>query len=420
MRSGGIFKILLVALIFTVLLSTVACCAQGLPPSIGQEGNAAGYFNCPKGVAIDSSGNIYVLDDQNCRVQKFSPNGTFITDWGSEGTGPGQFSGQGSNMECIAIGGNNDIYITDGSHRVQVFDTSGNFITEWDYAGTGAGQFQWPVGIAVDSSNDVYVADYDGSKILKFSQNGTFITEWNDPDNDGQFWGAWGLATDDNGDIFVTGYWNDRISEFTNNGVFIRAWGSQGTGDGQFEHPEGIVADSQGNVYVADNANNDIQEFSPTGEFIRKWDNTQSNYGFNQLAGLALDKNGNLYVANYKGYDVVIINGVAQPQQATTQLPQATAQPLQTTTQPQQATTPPLPTIARTQQAVNSSVIVQPFDDPMVMFCVLCLGLAIISIFTFVLAFCVYYVLVVRRKKKEADDRAGEKPENRYDGPRII
>jgi hypothetical protein len=83
MVSGKAFKILSMALIFTVLLSSIAYCSQGTPSSIGQKGTADGCFDCPKGVAIDSSDNIYVLDDQNCRVQKFSPDGKFLKKWGS-------------------------------------------------------------------------------------------------------------------------------------------------------------------------------------------------------------------------------------------------------------------------------------------------------------------------------------------------
>ena len=64
---------------------------------------------------------------------------------------------------------------------------------------------------------------------------------------------------------------NNRIKKFSNNGTFISEWGIYGTGNGSLNYPEGIALDQEGNVYVADTANNRIQVFSSNGTFISKW-----------------------------------------------------------------------------------------------------------------------------------------------------
>src|SRR5208337_1559642 len=80
------------------------------------------------------------------------------------------------------------------------------FVTEWGSVGTGNGQFDFPQGVAVDSSGNVYVVDRGNSRIQKFSNTGTYITQW----------------------------------------------GSLGISNGQFDYPQGVAVDSSGNVYVAD------------------------------------------------------------------------------------------------------------------------------------------------------------------------
>jgi DNA-binding beta-propeller fold protein YncE len=172
------------------------------------------YFNGPVGIAVDSSGCVYVADYWNARIQKFDSNGNFITKWGSEGTGDGEFDDPAG----IAVDSSGCVYVADaGNHRIQKFDSDGNFITKWGSSGTGDGEFSFPCGIAVDSSGCVYVADAEDDRIQKFDSDGNFITKW----------------------------------------------GSSGTGDGEFSFPCGIAVDSSGNVYVADLHNDRIQKFAP-------------------------------------------------------------------------------------------------------------------------------------------------------------
>ena len=88
----------------------------------GSSGTGDGQFERPQGIALDSSGNVYVGDSNN-QIQKFDSNGKFITKWGSEGTGDGQFQ----NPSGIAIGSLGNVYVADwGNNRIQVFFPSSN------------------------------------------------------------------------------------------------------------------------------------------------------------------------------------------------------------------------------------------------------------------------------------------------------
>ncbi len=145
------------------------------------------------------------------------------------------------------------------------FSSTGTFITEWGSRGSGDGQFTTPSGIAVDSKGYVYVSDsaeFSGDRIQKFSSTGTFVTKWGSSGTgDGQFSSPRGITIDSAGDVLVADWGNNRIQKFSSTGTFITEWGSEGSGDGQFANPSGITADSSGNIYVADSGNNRIQKF---------------------------------------------------------------------------------------------------------------------------------------------------------------
>jgi len=126
----------------------------------------AGQFNFPQGVAVDGSGNVYVVDEDNCRVQKFSADGSFLRAWGSRGDGDGQFW----EPKSVAVDGSGNVYVTDTAHyRVQKFDSNGAFLAKWGEKGSGDGQFIAPDGITTGPGSAVYVADkkkrYPGREI---------------------------------------------------------------------------------------------------------------------------------------------------------------------------------------------------------------------------------------------------------------
>ena len=128
------------------------------------------YFFWPHGIAVDSSGNVYVAETWNCRVQKFTLSGQFVTRWGGEGSGDGQLNYPNG----IAADSSGNLYVADTeNHRIQKFTSSGQFITKWGSSGSVQGQFNLPIGIAVDSSANVYAAAVYGYAYWHMIRNGT-------------------------------------------------------------------------------------------------------------------------------------------------------------------------------------------------------------------------------------------------------
>lgn len=132
----------------------------------GSFGNGDGQFNSPTGIVVDSDGNVFVIDSQNVRIQKFSSKGIFLDKWRSPSTGDDQFDF----INDITIDSNNDIYVTDIGNRVIKFSQTGDFIRKWGSTGSGDGQFYGPNGIAVESDDDIYVTDTISNRIQKFTR----------------------------------------------------------------------------------------------------------------------------------------------------------------------------------------------------------------------------------------------------------
>jgi len=265
--------------------------------SFGSTGNSDGQFLRPAGITLDSSGNIYVVDSGNNRIQKFDNTYKYITQWGSSGNGDGQFS----NPTEMAIDSSGNIYVVDnGNNRIQKFNSAGVYITQWGGTGSGDGQFLGPNGIAIDSSGNVYVVDMGNSRIEEFTSSGTYITQWNGSGiSGGGFYFPMGIVIDSAGNIYISDSNNYRILKFTSSMSYITQWGNKGPGLGQFfGRPLDMAIDSSGNIYVVD-VDNRIQEFTSSGAPITQWGELGTGDGqFDYPWGITGDSAGYIYVTD--------------------------------------------------------------------------------------------------------------------------
>jgi tripartite motif-containing protein 71 len=120
------------------------------------------------------------------------------------------------------------------------------FSFKWGSPGGGDGQFNEPVGIAIDSSGNVYISDHN-SRIQKFDMNGTFLLKWGSGGNgDGQFLGPLGIGIDSSNNVYVADWFNNRVQKFDSDGNYLTQWGSTGNNNGEFNNPHDIAVDSRG------------------------------------------------------------------------------------------------------------------------------------------------------------------------------
>lgn len=252
-----------------------------------------GEFDHPTDVAVDSLGNVYVIETNNNRVQKFDSDGDFLLAWGKDvstaaGTGfetcseasqcqEGSLAtargGELNNPHGIAVGPGDVVYVADsGNHRIQAFTASGEFLAAWGKnvsesggaghaevcvtasdckqgeAGGQGGEFSRPEGVTA-TSEGVLVADTENQRIQYLNASGEFIRAWGgDVDSSGGS-GA--------GEVCV-------VAANCKQGVI-------GGLSGEFEYPNDAGVDGHGFVYVTDTNHHRVEKFELSGAFLSTW-----------------------------------------------------------------------------------------------------------------------------------------------------
>ncbi len=285
----------------------------------GEFGTGGGQFTYDAATAVDASGNVWVADYSNARVQEFSGTGTFmkmigwgVSDGKSEfqtctstcragisGTGNGQFT----KPRGIAINpSTGNVYVVDqGNNRIEEFKSTGEFIRTFGESGSEPGKLSLPWGVAIaPSSGNVWIGDYSNNRVDMFSETGTYLGSFgSEGSTNGKFKNPNGIAFS-GGNAYVVDTGNNRVQEFSMSGEFVAKFGSKGVGNGQFESPDAIATDPvSGDLYVSDYFNYRIEEFNPAGTFVFTFGKHGSGNG--EIANpesVAVNSTGYVYVAD--------------------------------------------------------------------------------------------------------------------------
>jgi len=330
----------------TGVISTVAGGGAG-----GDGGPAiSAYLDHPSGLAIDSSGNLFIAETVSHRIRKVTPTGVIST---IAGTGTAGYNGDGITATTaqlnspygIALDGSGNVYVADRSNqRVRMVSTTGTIST---IAGTGASgfsgdgaaataaQLNMPHSVALDASGNIYIADWQNQRVRKITKvDGKISTLAGTGAQGGA--GDGGLASaaqlnypqslslDSTGNLFVSDYSNYRVRKIAANNANITTVvgnGSPGwSGDGgaasaaQLGTYLHIAVDASGQIFISDSDNHRIRKvasngtistFAGTGTAGSSGDGgPASSAQLNAPAGIAFDASGNLYIVEQSGHRV--------------------------------------------------------------------------------------------------------------------
>ena len=333
------------------------CCAQNIytfagsywPGYSGDGGPAIlAKFYSPNGIAIDTSGNKYIVDANNHRIRKINNSGIITT---IAGTGVAGYSGDGGiatsaliNLPSkIAVDDSGNVYFSEyNGNRVRkinktgiISTLAGNGIAGYNGSGwfANALQLNSPVGIAIDTAHNIFIADQLNARIRKVVNTGLMFTIAGTgtagysgdggPAISAQINAPTGVATDISGNVYFCDYQSHCIRKINTSGIIntVAGTGFAGySGDAgpaiaaKMFQPNGITLDTLGNIYFSDQGNNVIRKINTFGVISTIAGNGGSGYsgdgGFATLAtlntpkGIALDASGNIYFCDY-GNDIV-------------------------------------------------------------------------------------------------------------------
>jgi sugar lactone lactonase YvrE len=262
---------------------------------------SAARFNQPSGVAVDDAGNVYVADTGNYTIREITPQGAVSTLAGTPGVN-GTVDGTGAGAQFgsptgVAVDSSGNVYVADLRNDTIRKIAPGGLVTT--FAGAtgqsgsangsgGTARFTDPNGVAVDSAGNVYVADTGNQLIRKISPSGAVSTlagggasfASDGTGSAANFTAPDSVAVDNADNVYVADNYEEEIRKITPAGAVTTLGGwsflgeshgvppnygnEEGTGPGaEFADPSGVAVDSSGNVYVADTGNNSIRKGNP-------------------------------------------------------------------------------------------------------------------------------------------------------------
>lgn len=193
---------------------------------------------------------------------------------------------------------------------VSILTPTGEKVRTLDSSDTSVGTMSYPHSVAVDSEDNVLVADTKNHRLVKFSPKGDVI---------GAF-GCRGSASEQfktvlnlcvsgvTGHVYVVDYDAHCVVILDSDLSFSSKFGCKGDGDGQFNHPFDVACDSNGFVYVTDSENDRVQVFTPEGDYLRQFGNKSRSYNRRLITPsyIAIDDNDRVFVVENGTYRVSV------------------------------------------------------------------------------------------------------------------
>jgi uncharacterized protein (TIGR03437 family) len=330
------------------IITTVA--GNGTAGFSGDGGPApAASLGAPEGVAVDAGGNLFIAEFYNDRIRKVSAGGIITTFAGNGNFG---FSGDGGPATAASLNGPSGVF-ADALGNLYIADTSSDRIRKvtpdgiittiagstspGGFAGDGgpatSARLNLPVGLAVDASGNIFIADDLNGLVRKVSPGGIITTVAGNgiggfsgdggPATSASLENVFGVSVDASGNLFIADYYNNRIRKVSTSGVIstVAGSGTFGFGTGGFagdggpatsamlKNPGGVVVDAAGNLFIADYGNNRIRKVSAGGIITTVAGNGTAGFSgdggpataarLNGPQSIAVDGSGNLFFAEY-------------------------------------------------------------------------------------------------------------------------
>lgn len=274
-----------------------------------KSGTGVAEFKKPMGISFDKSGNMYVADTENNRVQCLKKTGKFshIIGAGKKGQGKGELD----NPTDTVVDSQGFVYVVDsGNNRISVFTTQGKFVKTMGREGKKEGEFMNPRKICVTRDNYLIITDSDNNRVQVFDSRGNFLRVIGGSDNapEGQLHQPVGVTSDSHGLIYVSQMKPASIKVFGFDGGYIGQFGKEGKGKGELLGPSDITVDAQGGIIVAEWGNCRISIFDERGHYHGKYGKRGKKYGeFDGPCCVELNQEGRLVVVDTWNHRIQIL-----------------------------------------------------------------------------------------------------------------
>ncbi|MBV8863416.1 MAG: NHL repeat-containing protein, partial [Mycobacterium sp.] len=224
-------------------------------------------FSYPVDVALDGNDLVYVLNrscawkDKNPRITVTSLDEEIFREIGSFGHEPGCFL----TPTALATDQYGRIYVADEDlHQISVFEPDGTFLTRWGTHGSGLGELNRPSGLRFDNDGCLWITDSQNARVQRFTADGAPLgVVGSFGTRPGRLNMPWGVAVGPDGDIWVADWRNDRVQRFDPQGELRGVYGQR-----LLSRPSGVAVDEVGTVYVSDWGHDCVQLFDDQGHHL--------------------------------------------------------------------------------------------------------------------------------------------------------